>query len=77
MNKIRRKELSQLIEQLQNIADEIETLKLEEEDYRDNMPENLQSSEKYETAENACTSMEEAIVDLNNVIENIESAIEQ
>lgn len=38
---------------------EIERIKSEEEEYRDNMPENMQSGEKYERAENAINQLDE------------------
>lgn len=44
--------------------------------YRDNMPENLQGSEKYEMADAACESMQEAIDQLEQAVSNIESAQE-
>ncbi len=39
---------------------EIERIKGEEEEYRDNMPENMQSGEKYERAENAINQFDES-----------------
>lgn len=51
MNKIRRKELQSVIDQLEELKDSLETLMSEEEEYRDNMPENLQGSVRYEAAE--------------------------
>ena len=58
MNKTRRSNLEQLAETIGNLKDQldnaktdIEALKEEEEEYRDNMPENLQSSSRYEMAE--------------------------
>lgn len=56
--------------------DECEDLQAEEEDYRDNMPENLQGSEKYEKADEACDNLSEAVDNLEEVISSIEAAIE-
>lgn len=76
MNKIRRKELDNLVEQLVSIREILDNLKDDEQDYMDNMPENLQSSERYEKAENAVSDMELALDSIDEVISYIESASE-
>ena len=76
MNKIRRKKLSEIIDRIQAITNDLENILSEEEDYRDNMPENLQSSEKYETSDNACSFMQDAIDNLNEAMDNIGSSAE-
>lgn len=48
MNKVRRKELQELYDIISEAKDRLEMLHDEEEEYKDNMPENLQSSERYE-----------------------------
>ena len=53
MNKVRRKALADLVEQFEVLKEELESLMEEEEEYRDNMPENLQGSELYEKADAA------------------------
>lgn len=75
MNKIRRKELQTIIDQLEELKGSLEELMAEEEEYRDNMPENLQGSERYETAEVACDALQEAVDVFNEITSNIESAI--
>lgn len=76
MNKNRRKELQHIIDGLDILKSNLEDIQTEEEEYRDNIPENMQSSEKYEIAEAACDAMSEAIDNLEEAIGNIESAIE-
>lgn len=61
MNKIRRKNLQAIIDQLEELKGSLEDLQAEEEEYRDNMPENLQGSERYERADTACDGLEEAV----------------
>ena len=46
----------------------------EEEDCLDNIPENLQSSEKYERMEEAIDKLESAIEYIDNAQENIDEA---
>lgn len=76
MNKERRKQLGKaqsLLEEAQSI---IEDCMNEEEDYRDNMPENLMNSEKYEIADDACNSMSSALDNIECAISDIEEAAE-
>lgn len=47
MNKIRRKNLQSIIDQLEELKGSLEDLQAEEEEYRDNIPENMQESERY------------------------------
>lgn len=74
MNNARRKKIRTIAEQLGEIMTELEMLKDEEEEYLNNIPENLQSSERYELAENAiddidsaCDNLDEAIISIEEV----------
>ena len=82
MNKIRRKNLAEIIERLEalkseieDIASDLEALKDEEEEYLDNIPENLQGSERYERAESAVDALDGAMSDLEDI--DIEAIIDQ
>ena len=77
MNKIRRKSLRDIIDQLEELKGSLEDLQAEEEEYRDNIPENMQSSERYELADAACDSLSDAVENLEEVINSIEAAIER
>lgn len=76
MNKQRRKEINSLISDVIRLETSIEDLLNDEQDYLDNMPENLQSSEKAEIAENAISALEEALDNIRDCIDNLESALE-
>ena len=76
MNKIRRKNLQSIIDQLEELKSSLEDLQSEEEEYRDNMPENLQGSERYELADAACDNLCDAVSNLEETISSIETAIE-
>lgn len=76
MNKSRRNELSKIIrrlnairdkEDLYGLIDELDTLKDEEQDYYDNIPENLQNSQRAQDSEQAIDNLEEALDLLNEV----------
>lgn len=76
MNKSRRKELQRIIDQLEDLKDNLESIMSEEEDYRDSIPENLQGSARYEKADDACGSLDDAISSLEDAVSSIEEAIE-
>lgn len=76
MNKARRKELSDVIRGLNAIQDKddlygwintLDNIKDDEQDYYDNIPENLQYSQRAEDSEQAIEYMEEALDLLNEV----------
>jgi len=52
----------------------VESVREEEKDCLDNMPENLQNSERYEAMEEAVDALEEAIESINEANESIEQA---
>lgn len=76
MNKMRRKQLDEVIAKIEEAKELLEVLQEEEEEYRDNMPENLQGSEKYERADEAVDNMSSAVDALEEAISYIESAQE-
>lgn len=76
MNKARRKALDGVISKIEEAKELLENLQAEEEEYRDNMPENLQGSERYEAADAAVDNMSSAVDALDEAISSIESAQE-
>lgn len=76
MNKQRRKairniqdELTQLFSRIEDIKAELETVRDEEQEAYDNMPESLQNGEKGEAAQNAISQLESAIEAFSNLDE--------
>ena len=69
MNKQRRARIKEVVDQISVLCQELEELRDEEQEYIDNMPENLQCSDKYEIAE-------EAVSNLDSAIDNITEAID-
>ena len=74
MNKMRRKRLDEAIELLNQAKDIIDECESEEEEYKDNMPENMQNSERYENADNACDNLMSASESIDDIISSIEEA---
>ena len=71
MNKIRRKEIEAVISRLESIKDDIDNILSDEQDYYDNIPENLQSSERAENSEEAIEILEEVVSNLEDAIDNM------
>ena len=76
MNRIRRKEIQEVISKIEELYETVENIKSDEEDYRDNIPENLQNSARYDKADDACLMLEEAMDNLSEAMANLEEACE-
>lgn len=74
MNKIRRKELQEIYEIISEAKERLETVHDEEEESKDNIPENLQCSERYEIAEAAVDALDYAVSSLEEALDYIEEA---
>lgn len=74
MNNQRRKELDKIYEGFEEMKYKLESILEDEETYRDNIPENLQGSERYETADEACDALSSAVDSVDEIFELIEQA---
>lgn len=74
MNNPRRKALASIQETLDELRAALEGLLEEEEEYRDNIPENLWGSARYAWAEEACTNIQEAIEAVESAIDSVDQA---
>lgn len=72
----RRKALADVADMLEEAKSKLEDILGEEEEYRDNMPENMQYGERWDEADEACDNMGEAIDELENAIASIGDATE-
>lgn len=73
-------------EKAEELAEEVDQIKADEEEYRDNMPENLNGSERYSIADSAIGCLETARdyladndfvdMEINSVITELENAKE-
>ncbi len=75
MNNERRKALRRWNKRAEELKSDLENILWDEQNYYDNIPENLQFSERAETSEEAINQMEDAIDDLGDVIEAIDNII--
>ena len=76
MNKARRKELTDIYHGIAELMERLEIVLDEEQECLDNIPENLQGSERYERAENAVSSLESAFDSLSEAFDYIDAAQE-
>ena len=77
MNKTRRKQLSGIVNNLRDLMDELESVKNEELEAFDNMPEGLQYSEQGDVMVKNIDSMDDAVSSLSDVIDALTEIIEQ
>jgi hypothetical protein len=80
VNNARRKVIKEAIEALrkldfEDVKQTVETIKDEEQEYFDNMPENMQGGDKGQAAEQATSALEEAFSYLEDAANNLEEAI--
>lgn len=73
LNNTRRRQIRMAIKELQKDKPDIDMVRSiledvlsEEEDARDNIPESLQESDRYQVCEESCDLLEQAIDDLGN-----------
>ena len=71
MNNQRRKILNKIAEDIENLQYELEEVLDEERESFDNMPENLQDSDRGRISEEAIDIMEEAASALADVVDNL------
>lgn len=76
MNKLRRKSLQRINDQLAILKEELAEILEGEEEARDNIPESLQETPQYEKADAACDAIEAAVDALDEAMSQIEEAIE-
>lgn len=75
MNDRRRDKLHKAIELIERAGNIIETVQDEEEECMSNIPESLQSSNRYERMEDICEALEKAREYCDCVTESLEEAI--
>ena len=72
MNKVRRTSLRKLVIKLHEINDELESICSDEEEYFENIPENLKCSERANESEEAISLLQDTSLLIEEVINNID-----
>lgn len=73
INKRRREMLSKAKEHLETASDIIDNVLSEEENSLDNIPENLQSGDRYEARETIVDELSDLTDDMSDIIDRIEN----
>ena len=76
MNKERRKQIAEIITKLNDLRQGVETLKGDEEDALDNLPDSFRETEKGERMEEIISNIEEAGGYIDEAITCLEAAVE-
>lgn len=71
MNKQRRQKIRDVRKEIENCKENLQKILDEEQDYFDNMPENLQGSMRGSDSEDAIDIMESCIENLENIINEL------
>lgn len=77
MNRIRRKRLDTAMTRLNEICEELENIKSEEEEALENIPENMQESERTSNMQDTIDEIDSAISSVIDASEYVESAINE
>jgi len=76
MNKQRRAELDKIVLKLEEAKADIETIRDEEQEAYDNMPENLQMSDRGDAAQGRVDALDYAVDAFYEITDNINTAME-
>lgn len=76
MNNIRRKQIAKVIDALEGIREDIDSIHAEEEEAFDNMPESLEGTDRYDAMADAVSNLEDAVDLVEELIEALENAKE-
>lgn len=76
MNKIRKGELMSIVSELETLRDRLGTVRYDESEAYDNMPEGLQCSERGEQMSENVDNLDEAYDSLDEVISNLQDVID-
>lgn len=74
MNKARRAQLDAIYSQIEELVSKLETIRDEEQDTYDSMPDSFRDGDKGEASQTCIEAMESALGDLETVKENVEQA---
>ena len=76
MNKATRAAIEKIVNALETLGDEVESLRDDEQEKFDNAPEGLESSERYAAIEAAANNLDTAHDNITEAIEALRAAME-
>ncbi|MBO0424501.1 MULTISPECIES: hypothetical protein [Enterococcus] len=75
MNRLRRARLQGVSDSISELIGTLQDIRDNEENYKENVPDNLYGSERYEKSEEAIDQISDAIDSLEEATESIEEAM--
>lgn len=75
MNKERRTQIKKLTNELEDIKTKLKYISRKEEGILDNTPENLQGTDRYSESENAIDVLDDVVDDLESAIESLNEIV--
>lgn len=76
MNKARRAEIEKVKLSLEELSSRVEFIRDAEQDYYDNIPENLQDSERANMSEAAIDALDSALDSISEAVDSLSEAAE-
>lgn len=77
MNKSRRKRLSEIADELENLYQDLDAVASEERECYDNLPESIQDSDRGCAMEEAADELEDICSELEELRQRIESVVDE
>lgn len=77
MNKSRRKRLSEIADELENLYQDLDAVASEEREAYDNLPESLQESDRGCAMEEAADELDDICSELDELRQRIEGVVEE
>lgn len=77
MNNTRRKEIRSITNEIKNLKDRVENILEDENNYRYNMPVNLQGSKRYSDSRDSSFLLEQSLLDLEECIYDLQGSIDE
>ena len=76
MNKARRKRIDDVIRKLEELKDEVDSIRYDEQEAYDNLPEGIQMSDRGDEMQSAVDSLDYAYDGFDDIIDNLNEALE-
>jgi hypothetical protein len=70
INVLQKETIDNVCDLINNFISDIQSILDDEEDYKENIPENLQNGYRYQESEMSCDNLESAIDELENISED-------
>lgn len=77
MNTERKHKLCNVIEKIRKNVDELQDILVEEQEYNNNIPDNLRESERAETSSEAIDTLDDAVMSIESACDELDEIVER